>query len=312
MIYSKIISTGSYLPKKILKNNGLKNFIDTTDSWITKRTGIKQRHIANNKFETTTNMGYLAALDAIKQENIKKSNIDMIIVATSTPDRIFPSTACVIQKKLNIQNCSAFDIQAACSGFIYAISIADNFIKTGFVNKILIIGTESNSKIINWKDKISCILFGDGAGAIILKKSKYPGIISTKLNALGKFDNILYTSNKKPYIIMNGNKVFKLAVKYLYTISMNIIKDNNIKIKNIDWIIPHQANIRIIKLVAKKLNIPLNKIIITLKHFANTACASIPIAINYGIRHNKIKKNQLLLLQTFGAGLTWGSALIKY
>ncbi|MDP2763053.1 MAG: beta-ketoacyl-ACP synthase III [Enterobacteriaceae bacterium] len=313
MIYSKILSIGSYLPNKIVTNNDLSKIINTNDEWIKKRTGIKFRRIAKEDYETTTNMGFLAAQDAIKNAKVKLLKIDTIIVTTSSPDKIFPSTACCIQKKLKIKDCVAFDIQAACSGFIYAINIADNLIKTGSSKKILIIGSEKMSKITDWKDRSSCILFGDGAGAIILESSKKPGILYIKLHSKTKHNNILYlNAKKKSYIKMNGKIIFKMAVKYLKDINLKTIKKTNIKINEIDWIIPHQANIRIINKVAKYINIPLKNIITTIEEYANTSGASIPITMHHAIKIGKIKHNQLLLLEAFGAGLTYGIVLVKY
>jgi len=313
VIYSKIISTGSYLPKKIITNDDLSILINTNDIWIKKRTGVKQRHISN-KNETTFAIGFYAARDAIQNAQIKKSSIDMIIVATATPDLIFPSTACIIQKMLQIENCTAFDIQAACSGFIYAINIANTYIRTGLFKRILVIGSETMSKIVDWTDRSTCVLFGDGAGAIILEASSKPGIISIETNSNGIPGKYLYLKNnyKPSFIKMNGKKIFKLAITCLKQSIINILKNNKLELCNIDWIIPHQANIRIIKFLAKNLKIPFEKFITTMDIYANTSSASIPLTLHFGIKNKKIKSGQMLLLTGFGAGLTWGTALTQY
>ncbi len=314
MIYSKIISTGNYLPKNIITNNKLSKIINTSNDWIQKRTGISQRHIVNKKYETVYTMGLNAAKDAIKNAQIKKTSIDMIIATTTSADFIFPATACVIQKMLKINECPAFDVQAACGGFLYAINIANSYIKTGIFKRILIVGSEVMSKKIDWTNKSICVLFGDGAGAIILEASKKPGIISTKINANGYYDKLLYLKNSHPlsFIEMNGKKIFKLAIKYSIKNYLQIFKINNLNINNIDWVIPHQANIRIIKLLAKKLKISIKKFIITIDKFANTSSASIPITLHYAIENKILKTNQHILINSFGGGLTWGSAIIKY
>lgn len=312
MIYSRIISTGCYIPNNIVTNDDLSKTLNTHNSWIKQRTGINQRHIIN-KTDTIYKMGFLAATDAIKNAKISTSSIDMIIVTTTTPVLTFPSTACIIQKMLKIKHCPAFDVQAACSGFIYATSIADTYIKSGMFKRILIIGTETMSKIIDWSDRSTCVLFGDGAGALILEASKQPGIISIELKANGEYNDYLYLKNTEmSFLKMDGKKIFKLAVKYLKEISLQILKNNKLKITDIDWVIPHQANIRIIKSLAENLNIPIKKFLTTIENYANTSTASIPITLHHGIKHNKIKKNNNLLIKAFGAGITCGSAIIKY
>lgn len=312
MIYSRIISTGCYIPTNIVTNDDLSKTLNTEDSWIKKRTGISQRYIIN-KNETIYNMGFLAATDAIKNAKINKSSIDMIIATTTTPALAFPSTACIIQKMLKVKECPAFDVQAACSGFIYATSIADTYIKSGLFKRILIIGTETMSKIIDWSDRSTCVLFGDGAGALILEASKNPGIISIALKANGEYSDYLYLKNTETSCLkMDGKKIFKLAIKNLKDISLQLLKSNKLNITDIDWVIPHQANIRIIRSLAENLNIPIKKFLTTIENYANTSTASIPITLHHGIKDNKIKKNDNLLIKAFGAGITCGSAIIKY
>lgn len=317
MIYSKIAGTGGYLPKRILTNKDLENLVDTTDQWITERTGIKQRHVMEDH-ETTSSMAEIAAKQAIKAANINEKDIDLIIVGTCTPDRTFPSTACILQERLGIFGCPAFDVSAACSGFIYGLSIADMYIKSGQVKNALVIGAESLSRIVDWKDRTTCILFSDGAGAVVLQASETPGIISTHLHANGEYNKLLYAPNhigelkEPPFIKMAGNDVFKLAVKYLGEIVDETLSKSNLDKSQIDWLIPHQANLRIIKATAKKLDLPMERVILTIENQGNTSAASVPLALNHAVREGKIKSGEILLLEAFGAGLTWGSALVKY
>ncbi len=313
MVYGKIIAVGCCLPKKNIINEDLSTIINTNDEWIVKRTGIKQRYVVNNKNETTCMMGFYAAINALKKANIKSSSIDMIIVATTTPDYVFPSTACTIQKLLKTNNCPAFDIQVACSGFIYALSIANSYIKSHSFKRILVIGTESMSKTVDWTDRTTCILFGDGAAAIVLEASDHPGIIAINIHANGSLGDYLYLNkNNSSFVNMDGKKIFKLAINFLNKSCNNILKTSNLNIHDIDWIISHQANIRIIQALAKSLNISIRKFIITIDKHANTSSASIPLALYYGIKCNKIKSDQVLLINAFGAGLTWGSAVMIY
>jgi len=307
-MFSKINGTGSYLPEKKLTNKDLESMVDTTDEWIFERTGIKQRHISSEK-ETSSFMGFKAAEDAIKSSNISKSDIDLIIVATTTPDHVFPSNACLIQQKLGIQT-PAFDIAAACTGYIYALSVADSFIKSGVYENILVIGTEQYSKIIDWDDRTTCVLFGDGAGATIISKSKTKGIISTNIDADGKFSNLLCVPDK--YITMKGNEVFKVAVNTMGKLVDDTLNQSGLKKEEINWLVPHQANYRIISATAKKLNMPMENVVVTVDKHGNTSAASIPLALDYAIKKGDIKQNELLLLEAFGSGFTWGSALIRY
>ena len=307
-MFSKIIGTGGYLPKKIVTNKDLESTVDTTDEWIIERTGIKQRHIAEQN-ETTSSMAVQASIDALSSANIQSEDIDLIIVATTTPDQIFPSTACIVQNKLKIK-APAFDIQAACTGFVYAVSIADNYIKAGLNKNILVIGAEKYSNLLDWNDRSTCVLFGDGAGAVILSAQSEPGIISTHIHADGKYNDLLSVENN--YIKMKGNEVFKVAVNTLSKLVDETLSINNMTKSDIDWLVPHQANLRIIKAAAKKLSMSLDQVVVTVDKHANTSAASIPLALNEAVKDGRIKSDQVILLEAFGSGFTWGSVLLRY
>ena len=317
MTFSKITGVGSYLPKKVLTNNDLEKSLDTTDAWITSRTGIKERHIVGQN-ELTSDLAYEAAKNAIKNAGIAVSNIDLIIVATTTPDKIFPSTACIVQTKLGIKNCPAFDVQAVCSGFIYALAIADNFIKTNSAKNVLVIGADSMSKITDYSDRSNAILWGDGGGAVIVSSSNEKGILSTHLHADGQYEELLHVTKKnidnkiQQTIEMQGSQVFKIAVNTLDKIVDETLKANQLEKKDIDWLVPHQANIRILEATARKLEMSMDKVIVTIDRHGNTSAASIPLALDDGIKNNKIKPGHLLLMEAFGGGFTWGSALIRF
>ena len=316
MTFSKIIGVGSYLPKNILTNKDLEESLDTTDEWITSRTGIKQRHIVS-KDEATSDLALEASLMAISDSGIDKDDIDLIIVATTTPDKVFPSTACILQAKLKIKECPAFDIQAVCSGFIYALSIADNFIKTNSAKNILVVGADSMSKITDYKDRGNAILWGDGAGAVILSASDNLGILSTHIHSDGKFENLLHVPKKNDSslvdtIEMQGSQVFKMAVNTLDKIVDETLLANNLQKEDIDWLVPHQANIRILEATARKLDMDMSKVIVTIDRHGNTSAASIPLALDQGVKENKIKPGNLILMEAFGGGFTWGSALIRF
>ena len=314
MSFSKIIATGSYLPSSILTNQDLEKRLDTSDDWITSRTGIKQRHIIGDE-EKTSDMAYEAAIKAIKAAKIDANSIDLIIVATTTPDKVFPSTACTLQSKLGIEECPAFDIQAVCSGFIYALSVADKYIKTNSARTVLVVGADAMSTITDYSDRGNAILWGDGAGAVIIKASQEPGILSTHIHAQGKYEDLLHvprkSDEKKDTIDMVGNQVFKIAVNTLDRIVDETLDANNLKKTDIDWLVPHQANIRILEATAKKLSMGMDKVIVTIDRHGNTSAASIPLALDEGIKTKKILPNQLILMEAFGGGFTWGSALIK-
>ena len=318
MIYSRIIATGGYLPARVMDNAELESMVDTSDEWIHERTGIRSRHIAAEN-ETTCDMSEHASRNALKTAGIDANTIDQIIVATTTPDWIFPSTACLLQERLGINNdCAAFDVQAVCTGFIYALSIADQFIKSGAHKRILVVGADVNSKIIDWTDRGTCVLFADGAGAVILEASAEPGIYSTHLHANGKFTELLNVPagvskpGDYPYMRMKGNEVFRFAVNTLGDIVDETLEANNLARSDIDWLVPHQANIRIIAATAKKLDLPMERVVLTIAEHGNTSGGSIPLALDSAITSGVIKPGEILLLEAFGAGFTWGSALIRY
>lgn len=318
--YSKITGTGSYLPENVVTNADLEKLVDTSDEWITERTGIKKRHIA--KGETTADLAEKSSRAAMQAANVTKDDIDLIIVATTTPDRIFPSTACLLQERLDIHGSPAFDVQAVCTGFIYALSVADAFIKTGKTKCALVVGAETLSNIIDWSDRGTCVLFGDGAGAVILSASSEPGILSTHIHADGKYKELLTVPagiSEKPEVLkegkafmtMKGNEVFKMAVNTLGRIADETLSANNMQKSDVDWLVPHQANIRIIKAAAKKLDLSMDHVVVTVDEHGNTSAASIPLALDTAVRDGRIKPGQTLLLEAFGGGFTWGSALLK-
>ena len=307
-MHSKIIGTGGYLPLKILTNKDLESIVDTSDEWIFQRTGIKQRHIADDN-ETSSFMATQASIDAMQSANIKANDIDLIVVATTTPDQVFPSTACIVQNQLKIK-APAFDIQAACTGFIYALSIADNYIKTGMCKNILVVGSEKYSSLLDWGDRSTCVLFGDGAGAVVLSASSTHGIISSHIHADGIYNDLLNVQNN--YIQMKGNEVFKIAVNTLGSLVDETLDKNNMEKKDIDWLIPHQANLRIIKATAKKLSMPMDQVVVTIDKHGNTSAASIPLALNEAVKDGRIKDDQVILLEAFGSGFTGGSVLLRY
>lgn len=316
MINSRIAGTGSYLPKKILTNADLESMIDTTDEWIFTRTGIRERHIvAENEF--TSDLALHAARKAIESAGIQVEDIDLIIVATTTPDKIFPSTAVIMQNKLGIAGCPAFDIQAVCSGFVYALATADNFIKSGAAKCALVVGAEAFSRIVDWTDRGNCILWGDGAGAVILQSSEEQGIISTHLHADGAYEKMLHVPRKSQIgcgdtVVMEGNSVFKVAVNTLDAIVDETLTANGLQKSDIDWLVPHQANIRILQATAKKLDMSMDKVVVTVDKHGNTSAASIPLALDVAVRDGRIKRGEIILMEAFGGGFTWGSALIKY
>ncbi len=318
MTFSRIIATGSYLPTKVLTNQDLEKMVATNDEWIVSRCGIKERHIIN-KEQNTSDMAYLASIDAIESSGINKSEIDLIIVATFSPDCVFPSVACILQKKLGLVGVPAFDLNAACAGFIYAIATADAYIKSNMARTVLVIGADAVSRFIDYTDRGTCVLFGDGAGAVILQQSNTHGIIGSRLKADGNGDACLKISGQiqdgkiknNPYIEMDGKIVFKSAVKYLSSIALELLEQTGYKKEQIDYLVPHQANIRIIESTAKSLNLDMNKVITTVAKHGNTSAASVPLALDYAIKNNIIKKNNIILLEAIGAGLTWGASLIK-
>lgn len=314
MIYARIAGTGSYLPEKIVTNRDLEKSVETTDEWIRERTGIKKRHVAAEG-EMSSDMGLAAARRAMEMAGVDASEIDLIVVATTTPDKVFPSNACIIQRKLDIHGCPAFDIQAVCSGFIYALDVANRMIQTGGSKTALVIGCETLSRITNWNDRDTAVLFGDGAGAVLLQASGAPGIISTHIHADGKFEELLDVPRGaagEDFIRMNGNAVFRKAVATLGSIARETLADNGFDKSELDWLVPHQANLRIIAAAAKKLDMPMERVVVTVDEHANTSAASVPLALDTAVQDGRIKRGQLLLFEAFGAGFTWGSALVHY
>ncbi|MES9874106.1 MAG: beta-ketoacyl-ACP synthase III [Candidatus Sedimenticola sp. 20ELBAFRAG] len=322
MTYSRIIGTGGYLPENVVTNHDLEKIVDTSDEWIRERTGIEKRHLAVEG-ETTCDLAEQASLRAIEAAGIKPQDIDLIVLATTTPDQVFPSTACLLQSRLDIHGCAAFDVQAVCTGFVYAMGVADNFIKAGSAKRALVIGAETFSRILNWEDRTTCVLFGDGAGAVILEASDEPGILSTHLHADGDYASLLHVPDgvsngydkvreNAAFVEMRGNEVFKMAVNTLGRIVDETLEKNNLEKSDIDWLIPHQANIRIIKATARKLRMSMDNVVVTVHEHGNTSAASVPLAFDVAVREGKIKRGETLLMEAFGGGFTWGSVLVKY
>ncbi len=322
-VYARIAGTGSYLPEKVLTNDDIAKFVATSDEWITSRSGIRQRHIAADG-ETTSDLGYHAAVRAMEAAGVTASEIDLIIVGTTTPDLIFPSTACLIQHRLGADGCPAFDVNAACSGFIYALTVADKFIRSGASKAALVIGAETLTRMIDWTDRTTCVLFGDGAGAVVLKADEGTGILSTHLHADGGKKELLWNPvgvsvgfkpeehNAGVRIKMAGSEVFKHAVKALDSVAEETLEANGIDRHDIDWFIPHQANLRIIEATAKRLDMPMERVIVTVDKHGNTSSGSVPLALDEAVRSGKIQRGHMILLEAFGGGFTWGSALLRY
>ena len=319
MINARIAGTGSYLPEKVLTNKDLEEMVETSDEWIRERTGIKRRHIVADD-ELTSDLALAAARPAIDAAGISADDLDLIIIATTTPDKVFPSSACILQRKLGLEKIPAFDIQAACSGFVYALDVANRFIQTGGAANVLVIGAETMSRLIDWTDRGTCVLFGDGAGAIVLQASDVEGVISTHIHSDGRHEELLHVpcsasaamKAESAFIHMKGNEVFRKAVGTLGLIAKETLATNNIEQDELDWLVPHQANLRIIKAAAKKLSLPMEKVIVTVDEHANTSSASIPLALDAAVRDGRIQRGELLLFEAFGAGFTWGSALVRY
>jgi 3-oxoacyl-[acyl-carrier-protein] synthase-3 len=313
--YAKVIGTGGYLPAEIKSNEDISKLVDTSDSWIFERTGIKNRRIAAAD-ETTSSMAEIAARQAIEMADIAPNEIDLIVVATGTPENVYPGAACMLQYRLGIKNGVAFDIQAACSGSVFGLDIANQYIKSGAAKTVLIVGTEINSRITDWTDRGTCILFGDGAGAILLQASEEAGVLSTHIHSDGRFEDLLSCPNPQAqgkvdtvgYISMKGNEVFKVAVNTLGRIVDETLAANNMEKTDIDWLVPHQANIRIIAGTAKKLKMSMDQVVVTLEEQGNTSSASVLLAFNEAVRDGRIQRGQIVLLEAFGAGFTWGSA----
>jgi 3-oxoacyl-[acyl-carrier-protein] synthase-3 len=322
MTHARIAGTGSYLPERVMTNADLERLVDTNDAWIVERTGIRQRHIAADG-QTTCDLAEVAARRALEAAGVDPREIELIVVGTTTPDVIFPSTACLLQHRIGANGCAAFDVNAACSGFIYALGIADKFIRSGAVRTALVVGAETLSRMLDWSDRGTCVLFGDGAGAVVLRADDATGVLSTHLHADGAYQNLLHNPvgvsrgftdgpNHGVRVLMTGNEVFKVAVKTLDAVVEETLAANGLDQSAIDWLIPHQANLRIISATAKRLAMPMERVIVTVDRHGNTSAASVPLALDEAVRSGKVKRGELLLLEAFGGGFTWGSALVRY
>ncbi|HBK57599.1 MAG TPA: 3-oxoacyl-ACP synthase [Xanthomonadales bacterium] len=320
--YARIVGTGSHLPDRVVTNADLERQVETSDEWIASRTGIRERRLAAEG-ETTSDLAYQAALKALAAAGVAASELDLIVVGTTTPDIIFPSTACLIQHRLGANGCAAFDVNAACSGFIYALAAANSMIRSGVARTALVVGAETLSRIVDWTDRATCVLFGDGAGAVVLRADREPGVLATHLHADGGYRELLHTEvgvssgfrdepNHGIRVLMAGNEVFKVAVKTLDAVVEETLTANRLSKSDIDWLIPHQANLRIISATAKRLEMPMDRVVVTVDRHGNTSAASVPLALDSAIASGRIQRGQLLLLEAFGGGFTWGSALIRY
>ena len=321
MTYSRIVGTGRYLPERVMTNFDLEKMVDTSDEWIRTRTGVERRHVVAED-QTTSDMCVEAARVAIEDAGVDIAEVDLVIAGTTSPDLIFPNVATLVQHRLGIPACPAFSLEAACTGFIYALAMADKFVRAGDARCALVLGAECITKLMDWSDRNTCVLFGDGAGAVIVKPSEEPGLISCHLGADGQYKDLLYypvgaskdlakAGTDEASIMMTGNEVFKVAVKTLGGIAAETLETAGIDQNELDWLIPHQANIRIIQATAKRLGLPMEKVILTVQDHGNTSAASVPMALDVGIRDGRVKKGQLILMEAFGGGFTWGSVLMR-
>ncbi len=317
-VWSRIVGTGSYLPEKVLTNADLAGKMETSDEWIQARTGIRERHIAAEG-QNSSDLAFEASRAALHAAGVQAGELDLIIVATSTPDFVFPSTACLLQAKLGAKGGAAFDVQAVCSGFVYALTIADKFIKSGQCRHALVVGAEVFSRILDWNDRTTAVLFGDGAGAVVLKADSRPGILATALHADGSQSGILSVPGSvcggkvvgSPFLQMNGQAVFKFAVKALDEVGREVLELSGLKAADIDWLIPHQANVRILEATARRIGIDMAKVVVTVDRHANTSAASVPLALNCAISDGRVKPGQKVMLQGVGGGFTWGAAVVQ-
>ncbi len=321
-MYSRITGTGSYLPERVLTNQDLERMVDTSDQWIRERTGIRERHIAAAD-ETTRDLAEQAARRALDMAGRRPEEVDLILVATTTPDKVFPSTACLLQQRLGNRGATAFDIQAVCTGFVYALGVADKFLRSGSHRCALVVGAETLSRIVDWTDRGTCVLFGDGAGAVVLEAGDTPGILSTHLHADGSYEELLHVpfgvsrgydavQDGKAFVQMRGNEVFRVAVNTLGRIVDETLAANGLQKSDIDWLVPHQANIRIIQATARKLDMDMDKVVVTVGEHGNTSAASIPLALDTAVRDGRIRRGETVLMEAFGGGFTWGSALLTF
>ena len=310
MTYSRITGTGGFLPEIVLTNDDLTAMVDTSDEWIRERTGIRKRHIVGEG-QSTCDIAEQAARRAMEAAGKTAEDIDLIVLATTTPDKTFPSTACLLQQRLGARGCAAFDVQAVCTGFVYALGVADKFVRTGSARCALVVGAETLSRIIDWTDRATCVLFGDGAGAVVLESSEEPGILSTHLHADGAYEDLLHAP-KDAYVQMKGNQVFRMAVRTLHRIVDETLAYNGLQKSDIDWLVPHQANTRIIEATARQLNMSMDHVVVTVDDHANTSAASVPLALDTAVRDGRIKHGDTLMMEAFGGGFTWGSVLARY
>jgi len=316
MIYSRIVGTGSYLPPRVVTNAEFAARLDTSDAWIRERTGIAQRHIAEES-QASSDLALEASRAALAAAGVKAQDLDLIVVATSTPDYVFPSTACLLQAKLGVRSSAAFDLQAVCSGFVYALATADNFIRSGSQKRALVVGTEVFSRILDWNDRGTCVLFGDGAGAVVLAADSRPGLHASVLHADGSYAGILCVPGNisggrilgSPFLQMQGSQVFKFAVKVLDEVARETVAAAGMRLEDVDWLIPHQANVRILEATARKLGLPMERLVVTVDHHGNTSAASVPLALDEFVRAGKIRAGHRVLMQGVGGGFTWGATL---
>jgi 3-oxoacyl-[acyl-carrier-protein] synthase III len=318
LIYSRITGTGSYLPEKVITNHDLEKMVDTTDEWIRSRTGIERRHVAADG-ETTVDLAEVAARRALEAAGVAPGEVDFIAFGTTTPDLIFPNCGTLLQDRLGCRGGPAFGLETACAGFMYALSIADKYVRCGEARRALVVGAETLSRIVNWNDRATAVLFADGAGAVLLEPSDAPGVLSTHLHSDGCYKDLLYCGSgvsrgfeQKLAITMSGNEVFKIAVNTLGQAVDETLAANGLDRSALDWLVPHQANIRIIQATARKLDIPMERVIVTVQDHGNTSAASVPLALDVAVRDGRIRRGELLLLEAFGGGFTWGSALVRY
>lgn len=322
MTYARILGTGSALPSGIVTNKDLEKTLDTSDAWIRARTGIERRHIAAPN-ETTADLGEIAARRALEAAGVEPRDVDLIIVGTTTPDLVFPNVGVLIQDRIGANGCAAFSCEAACAGFIYALSIGEKYIRLGEANRVLVIGAETLSRFVDWRDRSTCILFADGAGAVVLGPSEETGILKTALHADGRYKDLLYFPSGVSrgfdrlklggdFVQMKGNEVFRIAVKELSAEAERILADTGMSGRDLDWLVPHQANLRIIEAISKRINLPMDRVVVTIRDHGNTSAASVPLALDTAVRDGRIKRGQSLLFEAFGGGFTWGSALLRY